>query len=420
MFENSDIRMDRIKKQSFDVIIVGAGPAGCACAICLADSGLNIAVIDKEKFPREKVCGDGLTFDITNQLGWISKELSEDYAKLEKKLRINGVKIFSSENESIEFLFGDYLKNKQMYTCKRKVFDSFLFDQLKKYNNINVFENCSINKVFLNTDVIVAESENLSFEGKMIIGSDGQNSVISRSIYAKKAYKNRFAGKALQQYYKNVSGLSSDNILEIHFLKDTPYGYFWIFPLKDNHVNIGLGIPDGIIKKKKLNIKDILEGIINNNPQISPRFKNAEALSRIKGGKLNVSGYRNKKISAERILLTGDAANLVNPFSGEGVGNAIRSGRIAAKHIIKAFELNRFDAEFNKMYDREISKKILKESRVFLLIQVLFSRSKQKRFLIRMLKNKPYFFDWLIRSFIDYRKFYGLLNPVTIFRILFR
>lgn len=403
---------------SFDVVIVGAGPAGCACAICLADSGLNIAVVDKEKFPREKVCGDGLTIDVVNQLGWISEQLKKDFIEFGKKLEINGLQVFSSKGDKMEVFLKDYISDKKMYTCKRIDFDNFLFKHLKKYKNIKVFEQNQINDVSIEPDKIVAESQKYKFESKILIAADGQNSVISRKIIEKKEGRKKHSGYSLRCYYKNVTGLHPENTLELHFLKNIPYGYFWIFKLPDNQVNVGIGLPSGIISKRKMNLKTILDNIITDHPEISPRFKNAVLIDKIEGGKIMGSAYRNKSLSDERVLLTGDSAYLANPFSGEGVGSAIRSGRIAAGHIIKAFSEQKFDAKFNKLYDREINDKILKESKAYFLVQHLFGNPGVKSFLIKKYNKNSFFRFFVIECYKNYKKIYGLLNPVTVFRIL--
>ena len=114
----------------------------------------------------------------------------------------------------------------------------------------------------------------------------------------------------------------------------------------------------------------MLRRIINNHPNVSARFKNARSLEDIKGFGLPV-GSKKRPCSGHRFLLVGDAAGLIDPFTGEGIGNAIRSGRIAAEHIKNGIEQNRFDAAFNKTYDREIYNKMWPELRISRSLQKL-------------------------------------------------
>jgi flavin-dependent dehydrogenase len=110
--------------------------------------------------------------------------------------------------------------------------------------------------------------------------------------------------------------------------------------------------------EKRINLKKILKALIENNPHLSNRFKNAKPLEVAKGYGLPL-GSRKRRISGHRYLLLGDAASLIDPFTGEGIGNAIRSGRVAADHIIQAFKVNDFSRSFNTAYDNEIYRKIV-------------------------------------------------------------
>jgi menaquinone-9 beta-reductase len=100
-------------------------------------------------------------------------------------------------------------------------------------------------------------------------------------------------------------------------------------------------------------------------------------------------GSKKRTCSGDRFLLLGDAAGLIDPFTGEGIGNAIRSGRIAAAHLIKAFEQNRFDARFNTLYDEEIYSKMWKELKISRSMQHLLHYPKLVNFVFhKALKNQ--------------------------------
>jgi flavin-dependent dehydrogenase len=95
----------KMLQNKFDVVIAGAGPAGSACAIKLAESGLKVALLDKATFPRDKTCGDALSVDVINQLGMLSKELHEQFDQMENKIASYGVKIFSPDHNHIDIPF---------------------------------------------------------------------------------------------------------------------------------------------------------------------------------------------------------------------------------------------------------------------------------------------------------------------------
>ncbi|HBY67892.1 MAG TPA: geranylgeranyl reductase, partial [Flavobacteriaceae bacterium] len=121
-------------------------------------------------------------------------------------------------------------------------------------------------------------------------------------------------------------------------------------------------------------LKQKFTELIENHPNLKSRFKNAKPLETIKGFGLRL-GSKKKQLSGDHFLLLGDAANLIDPFTGEGIGNAIRSGRIAAEHIKKAFKERRFDADFNKKYDTNIYQAMWNELRVSKSLQNLLKTS---------------------------------------------
>lgn len=121
--------------------------------------------------------------------------------------------------------------------------------------------------------------------------------------------------------------------MEIHLLKGYMPGYFWIFPLPDNTYNTGFGMVTSAIKEKKINLRKTLLNIIHSDKQIQKRFTNAVALETPIGYGLP-TGSRKVPISGERFLLAGDAASLIDPATGEGIGNAMLSGIIAGKHAV--------------------------------------------------------------------------------------
>ncbi len=111
-----------IKK--FDVVIVGAGPAGAACAIRLGRSGLKVALLDKATFPRDKTCGDALSVDVINQLAMLSDKLATDFTFLENKTPSYGVKIFSPDHQCVDIPFV-HKNEKRFGHNKRKLLPAY-------------------------------------------------------------------------------------------------------------------------------------------------------------------------------------------------------------------------------------------------------------------------------------------------------
>jgi geranylgeranyl reductase family protein len=344
--------------EKFDVLIIGAGPAGLSTALKLAKSGLKIAIFDKAVFPREKTCGDGLTFDVINQLADVSESLNEAFKQFPKKQESREAMMFSPDfsRMSIPLQYGQL--GQPFYTCRRIDFDHLMFQQLKQHKNISVFENCKVQKVEIKDERVLLTANDSFFEGSMLVGSDGANSMFFRAMKINRIQKEHQA-VGLTTYYSGLEPLNQNNPIELYFLKDLLPYYLWIFHLPGGMANVGICMLASAISKQKVNFNQMFEDLLASEP-FKSRFLNAKRESKVKGHMLP-SGFNKRTISGNRFLLAGDAASLIDPFTGEGVGNAIRSGRVAAEHIADCFRENDFSADFNKKYDDEIYRRRLPE-----------------------------------------------------------
>lgn len=367
-------------KIEFDIIIVGAGPAGCTTAYQLSGKGLKIALIDKDVFPRDKICGDGLSPDVINQLNRINPALAENFQKLPQKKGWSGVRFFAPNYKHIDISFKKKTQSASpAFVSKRMDFDYFFFKQVQDAPDIHLFQGHKITAIERLENEIIVTSDQQIFSGKVILGADGANSIVNRKLTDTKLEKHHHCA-GVRQYYSGVEEFPHDGI-ELHYYTDILPGYFWIFALPNGQANVGLGMLSSEISKRRVNLKEKLKDIIENHPNIKDRFANAKPMEKIQGFGLPV-GSRKVACSGDRFLLLGDAASLIDPLTGEGIGNAIRSGRIAADHLLKAFAKNRFDAAFNKQYDKEIYRKMWTELRISTYIQRMLRYPKTLSFLI--------------------------------------
>jgi flavin-dependent dehydrogenase len=233
-----------------------------------------------------------------------------------------------------------------------------MFQQLKQHENISVFENCKVQNVEIQDDRVLLTAKGAFFEGSMLVGADGANSMFFRTMKMNRIQKEHQA-VGLTTYYSGLEPLNHNNPIEIYFLKDILPGYLWIFHLPGGTANVGIGMLASAIAKQKINLKQKFEDLRASDP-FKSRFLNAKREGSVKGHTLPL-GFDKRIISGNRFLLAGDAASLIDPFTGEGVGNAIRSGRVAADHIAACFSENDFSANFNKKYDVEIYRRLLPE-----------------------------------------------------------
>ncbi len=403
---------------TYDIIIIGAGPAGAIAAYQLSGTGYSIAVIDKTTFPRDKICGDALSPDITKQLFLVDPELSSAYEKLSSKKAVSTIEFIAPNNEKLGI---DFIKENEPLThafvCSRLEFDNFLVDQIRAKKDIDFFEGESVKSVSTSDETFAINTDKQKLHCKMALGADGAHSIINKRLTNNKLDRKHYMA-GVRQYWEGVDNYEDSKAIELHFQKDLLPGYFWIFPLNDNRWNIGLGIPSDEVSSNKINLKTKLNDIIQNHPIIKERFKNAKPLEDVQGYGLPI-GSKKVKCSGNRFLLLGDAASLIDPFSGEGIGNAIRSGRVAAEHTLSALKTNQFDAEFNKQYDKEIYRRMWPELRVSALMKKLLTYPRLFNLLInKAVKNDS--IKTLLKAMVydlELRK--ELSKPIFYFKLLF-
>ena len=359
-----------------EILIIGAGPGGVATALQLAKQNIASVIVDKANFPRDKICGDALSGKVVEVLKKIDATLLNDLHLQPVQLGSSGVSFVAPNNKVLEVPFKQNfdIHNQQPpgYISKRIHFDNFLFNTLKKYpNHIRVLENTDLTtfeKIDNGYRATSKDGETI-IQAKLVIAADGAQSRFARFTGDMKVEPKHYCA-GVRAYYKNVSGMHNANFIELHFIKDLLPGYFWIFPLPNGEVNIGVGIRSDKISKHKLNLKNILNTIIQHHPEISKRFANAEMVDDVKGFGLPL-GSKKRNISGDNYLLVGDAASLIDPFTGEGIGNAMMSGLFAANHAIQCLQQNNFSAEYNKQYDTTVYKRLWSELKLSRTMQQL-------------------------------------------------
>lgn len=350
--------------QKTDVCILGAGPGGATAALFLASKGVRSVMIDKAKFPRDKICGDALSGKVVSILNKLNPELVNQLSKSSIQVGSYGVKFFAPNLKNIRIPFKkDYpaVGNAPGFISKRMDFDNFLIEQVKQQPFIQLIENTHL-KYFkkINNEWLVGLNENeILFSTKLLIVADGAHSSFARE-FGKIEIEHQHYCAGVRAYYKNVSGMDEDNFIELHFLDELLPGYFWIFPLPNGQANVGIGMRSDIVSKRKANLKKLLPLILEKYPTLKERFKNAELIDEVKGYGLPL-GSKKRNISGDNYLLVGDAASLIDPFTGEGIGNAMLSGMVAADVAVKAIAAKDFSKAQLKEYDETVYRKLWNE-----------------------------------------------------------
>ena len=417
--------MDNAKRLETKVIIIGAGPAGAGTSFFLSKYQVPHIVIEKEIFPRDKVCGDacsGKTALVINRANpeWLTEILNDPQAFMPSW----GIKFVAPNGKDLDIPFSPKRTKETRapgFTVPRQVFDNFLFEKMPS-PYCTIMQGAEVSSIN-NTQSQV--SVNMKHEGgdyvitaPIIIGADGDKSIVRKKYLSENVSPKTYA-VGLRAYYEGVTGMHADNFIELHFLPEMLPGYLWIFPLPNGMANVGVGILSERIRKKKINLREQMLYAIKNNPQIAPRFANAKLVDKIQGWGLPLAIGR-QPLSGDNFMLTGDAAALIDPFSGEGIGNALYSGMLAAAAIQQAQEKNDYSAALLKTaYDDVVYKRLGDEFKVSAALQRLCKYPWLFNFVVNKAYKSQSLRDTISCMFTDMDLREQLSKPSFYFKILF-
>ncbi len=319
---------------SADVVIVGAGPAGSALAYYLATAGIDVLVLEKASFPREKVCGDGLTPRAVKALTGMGVPIDEN----DGWLRNRGLRIIGGGGR-IELDWPD-LSSYPGYGLvrTRTDFDQILARHAQKAG-ARLLEGVNATGPVLDdrTGRItgVTAKDGRQFRGRLVVAADGNSSRLSVAMGLHKR-DDRPLGVAVRTYY--TSPRHDDNYLEAWLdLWDGNSllpGYGWIFGMGDGTSNVGLGLLNTSRGFGDIDYRDLLRRWLAAMPA-EWGFSEENRTQPVRGAALPM-GFNRTPHYTRGLLLVGDAGGMVNPFNGEGIGYALESGEIAARVIAQA------------------------------------------------------------------------------------
>lgn len=352
--------------QYFQIIIVGAGPAGAACALALANSGLQVAIVDKSIFPRDKTCGDAIPGNALKVLQKVMPSALQDLENYELKNKITQSTVITANGKSISMQWVG-----KAYNASRLSWDNFLMQQVKTKTPTTIFEDYFVKSVMHRNDVwTISNTQNLQLQCTLLICADGALAGVSRLLPNNNLnYKN--TAVAVRQYYSNINLSSTQNIFVLN--KQFTNSYFWIFPVENNLYNVGFGVVNPVTNGKTLDVKKAFAQLIATDKNLQTYFTNAKPVDEISGFKLPLYS-KQQSISGQAYLLCGDAAHLIDPLQGHGIDKAMQSGMLAALHAIESFKQNNCTANFNKSYDTQVYATMGKELQRNNMIMGLLSK----------------------------------------------
>ncbi|MBV9762502.1 MAG: NAD(P)/FAD-dependent oxidoreductase [Acidobacteriaceae bacterium] len=336
---------------SHDVIVIGGGPSGSVTAYRLAKAGVRVLLIDAKRFPREKACGGGIQFKGAQKIPF----------------EWDSVKRGTLSGGDFSFRFSDRFSRTYskplVYSVLRYQFDEFLLRSAEAAG-VQLVEGFSAKNVLETDKGVSVETERGVFNARFAVGADGANGISRRSINARADY---FWQSGLYCEIPEgdiISGKLNEPLMRIDW-GTLPSGYGWIFP-KQGSVNVGVGCPNQIARIAR----PYFNRFIEREQLLKPGVFDKTA---VKGHQLPTLTHKTR-FSSRNTLLVGDAAGLVEPFTGDGISAGLHSAEIAAEVIVR--QLGTASTGLSE-YDRRVRAEIAPEiflSRKLLSFFVVFPR----------------------------------------------
>lgn len=332
------------------VLVVGAGPSGSAAAFYLAQAGIDVLLVDKEQWPRDKVCGDGQMFHawyIYEEMGILEEAKEAGYM-------LYGMLTSGVEERIVEF----NAQTEYAMGTRRYVIDDIIRRAAVR-EGAQFIENFDVRDLILKHGQVVGvkalyNGEMVEAYADTVILANGSHSMEARKLgIFNEDPETLWIGA--RGYYKNVRGMK--DLIEFHYPFEDMYpaGYMWVFPEGDGIANVGVFTTAEALRNSGMKLEDYFERWKNETKIGQERLGEAELIGDIKGWRLP-SCWKTGKMYSKGCVLIGDAANSIEPFMGEGFYTALSSGRAVGKFLGRVLKEGPLTEELMEYAQKEYAK----------------------------------------------------------------
>jgi len=336
-----------------DVVVVGGGPAGSVMAWSLARRGVRVAVVERESFPREKVCGD-----FVDPAGLRILEAMRCRRALDgsARLPITCTRVFIQSRAvysgKIPFYEEKYGLPPYGYIVPRHELDTHMLDRARAVSAI-VYEDCAATEIsregrFIRVGVRSGD-RHFALRARLVVGADGTESTVARSFGLLRTDR-RYIAISQRAYAEGVSVERGE--AAFWFDEDLFPGYGWMFPMSGGRANIGVGILSESCHRYGLSVPKLFAAFVEKLRDRHPGCAKIQIVGKPRGGVVKTYGGIGRNHFDGGVLI-GDAGSFVDPMTGEGITQGMESALIASRTVVKSLEQGRFDARFLSQYERD-------------------------------------------------------------------
>jgi geranylgeranyl reductase family protein len=326
-----------------DVLVVGAGPAGVAAGLTAHARGLDVVVVDKARFPRDKTCGDGLTTGALRLL----ERLGVDAPAVTGYQTVQEVVLVSPSGREVTLpLPAD---GQHSAVVPRVDLDTALVEHARA-TGLDVREGTELTGLAIgDDDVRVSLDDGATIDARFVIAADGHWSAVRRAAAPERS-PDLGTWHAFRQYFRGVD----DERQWVLFERDLLPGYAWVFPLPDGRANVGFGVLRGPGVTGK-SLKQLWPDLLARPALRAVLGRGAEPEDTHRAWPIPAS-FEARRLTDDRVLYVGDAANVVDPMTGEGIAQALETGILAAEAVAVGGGTNTVAARYRRDVDRALGR----------------------------------------------------------------